>query len=290
MNPTLAALQWYLDAGVDEVIAEIPWNRRLPSAEAPGTGPVSSTETVPKGGTAPNPSLLARQPSAMTQDSEAASGSATAPTMPGPAPRGGTGLAELEDELAGIDNLESLRERLESYEDCALKATAMNTVFGTGPADADLMVIGEAPGEEEDRKGEPFVGPSGRLLDRMLSAIGLDRGQVYITNTLYWRPPGNRTPTAQEIQACAPFLRRQLALVAPKVLMMVGGAAAKTLLQRSEGIMRLRGRWHTLEVPGLDRPVHAIATYHPAYLLRSPGQKREAWQDLQAVRDRLREQ
>jgi len=190
-------------------------------------------------------------------------------------------------DLAGIQDLTALRASLDGFDGCALKATATNTVFGTGPVDADLMIIGEAPGEEEDRRGEPFVGASGQLLDRMLAASGVERESVYITNTIYWRPPGNRTPTPAEIQACLPFLQRQIALIKPRVLLLVGGAAAKTMLQKTEGIMRLRGRWFEYQADDHSPPGATLATFHPAYLLRSPAQKREAWRDLQALKIRL---
>jgi len=140
------------------------------------------------------------------------------------------------------------------------------------------MLIGEAPGRDEDLQGKPFVGRAGQLLDRMLAAIGLSESQVYITNTVYWRPPGNRTPTPEEIEACAPFLARQIELLSPRVLVLLGGAAAKTILGTSEGIMRLRGKWLTYPCAGSDLP--ALATLHPAYLLREPERKRLAWHDL----------
>ncbi len=271
MGSDPAILQWYLDAGVDEVIADEPWDRTVPFTPAaaitpaPATGPARPatprSAVATSGVSAPSPA--ARQPA----------------TVQAP--------AALLQELATISDLESLRARLDTFTGCALKATAMNTVFGAGAVDADLMIVGEAPGEQEDRQGIPFVGPSGQLLDLMLRAIGLERQQVYVTNTIYWRPPGNRTPTPQEVLACSPFLQRQIALIRPKVLLMVGGAAAKTLLQRTEGIMRLRGRWYEVALDGAETPIPAMATFHPAYLLRSPAQKREAWQDLQSVSERL---
>ena len=149
------------------------------------------------------------------------------------------------------------------------------------------MLVGEAPGEEEDRRGLPFVGVSGKLLDRMLGWIGLDRSSFYITNVVYWRPPGNRHPTQAEITACLPFLRRHIEIVSPRLLVFVGGSAASALLGRAEGIGKLRGRWLNYESPGLARPILALATYHPAYLLRSPAQKREAWRDLLMIKDKL---
>ena len=149
------------------------------------------------------------------------------------------------------------------------------------------MVIGEAPGADEDRAGKPFVGVSGQLLDRMLGWIGLDRNKAYITNVLFWRPPGNRQPTPAEISACLPFVERHIELVSPDVLLLVGGASAKTLLARSEGITKLRGRWFQYESAGMSRPIPALPTYHPAFLLRQPAQKREAWRDLLLLSERL---
>jgi DNA polymerase len=148
------------------------------------------------------------------------------------------------------------------------------------------MIVGEAPGAEEDRQGRPFVGRSGQLLDRMLAAIGLDRTQVQITNVIYWRPPGNRKPTAAEIAACLPFVWRHIALARPRVLVLAGGTACGALLSQ-EGITRVRGRWFELAVPGLDRPVPTLPMFHPSFLLRAPEKKREAWRDLLALKAHL---
>jgi DNA polymerase len=188
---------------------------------------------------------------------------------------------------AAAGTLEQLRAAVAGFEECALKRTATNLVFADGNPEAPIMFIGEAPGAEEDLRGLPFVGKAGQLLDRMLAAIGLSRDSAYITNILFWRPPGNRQPTSGEIAACLPFVERHVELVSPEILVLLGGVAAKALLARSEGIMRLRGRWFEHSTPGLARPVPAMATFHPAYLLRSPGQKRAAWHDLLAIRDRL---
>jgi DNA polymerase len=149
------------------------------------------------------------------------------------------------------------------------------------------MLIGEGPGADEDRAGKPFVGKSGQLLDRMLASIGLDRTKCLITNVVFWRPPGNRTPTDAEVQTCLPFLHRQIALVRPKRLVLVGGLSAKALTGNPAGILRSRGKWVTVQVPGLDAPLPALPTLHPAYLLRTPGAKREAWADLVLLRRTL---
>jgi DNA polymerase len=166
-----------------------------------------------------------------------------------------------------------------------LKRTAKTTCFARGSDDAPLMLIGEAPGREEDLAGKPFVGRAGQLLDRMLATIGFDERHVYITNVVYWRPPGNRTPTPEEVEACAPFLARQIELVAPKVLVLLGGAAAKAMLGTSEGIMRLRGKWLNYSAGGAT--ISTLATLHPAYLLRTPAAKKLAWRDLLMIKAAL---
>lgn len=181
--------------------------------------------------------------------------------------------------------LDALRAVLERFDGCTLKATAKSLCFFRGRPDARLMIVGEAPGREEDLAGKPFVGRAGQLLDKMLAAIGLGEDDVHITNVVYWRPPGNRTPTPQEVQVCRPFLERQIELVAPDVLMTLGGPAATALLGIEGGIMRARGRWRELEVGG--RMVPVMPTLHPAYLLRTPIGKRLAWRDLLAVQARL---
>jgi DNA polymerase len=175
--------------------------------------------------------------------------------------------------------LEALRRLLEAFEGCALKKTATQLVFSDGVPGSRVMLVGEAPGGDEDRIGRPFVGRAGQLLDRMLKAIGLDRTQVYIANVVPWRPPGNRTPTPQETQACLPFIRRQIELASPEFLVCMGASAAQTLLGTREGITRIRGRWFTYDC-GDGRGIRALAMLHPAYLLRQPGQKRAAWKDM----------
>ncbi|MBM3549870.1 MAG: uracil-DNA glycosylase, partial [Alphaproteobacteria bacterium] len=188
---------------------------------------------------------------------------------------------------ADCKTVAELEQAVRLYEGCGLKKTATNTVFADGNPQARLMLVGEAPGADEDRQGKPFVGLSGKLLDRMLAAIGYDRGSAYITNILFWRPPGNRQPTPQEIQQCLPFVLRHVELVNPAVLVLLGGTSAKTMLNQTEGIMRLRGRWFEYKIDESLPVIPALATYHPAYLLRSPGQKREAWRDFLALKLKL---
>ena len=177
-------------------------------------------------------------------------------------------------------SVEELRDALERFEGCALKATATKLVFADGNPDSRLMIIGEALGANEDRQGLPFVGDAGRLLDEMLAGVGLDREKIYISNVLFWRPPGNRTPSPQEIAACLPFVERHIELVAPRYLMLAGNVSTKTLLSETRGITKLRGQWFPYQHAALANPIPAQAVLHPAYLLRQPAQKRLAWRDL----------
>jgi DNA polymerase len=176
---------------------------------------------------------------------------------------------------------------MESYEGCSLKRTCQRTVFADGDASARLMIVGEAPGADEDRLGLPFVGASGKLLDRMLNAIGLERSKVYITKVSPWRPPGNRKPEPAEIELCLPFITRHIELVDPAILLLLGGAAISALLARTDSVTRLRGSFIDYASPRLAAPIPAMPTFHPAYLLRTPLQKREVWRDLLMIRQRL---
>lgn len=182
-------------------------------------------------------------------------------------------------------SLGALRAMLERFEGCALRLTAKRLVFADGNPYAKVMFVGEAPGREEDIEGLPFVGRSGQLLDRMMAAIGLDRTCAYIANIIPWRPPGNRTPTPQESQICLPFIKRQIELADPDILVCLGGPSAAALLGVTEGIRRSRGRWHIYHTG--TREIRSIATFHPAYLLRTPLEKRFAWRDFLAIRKAL---
>lgn len=276
-----ALLSWYVEAGVDEAILADPVNRLAPA-------PKPAQRSAPRSDPAPAPRPAASAPQTRTH----------APSAPPPrpaVPRAAQAELDRPADAAraaarGATSLESLKRVMEGFEGCGLKITATNTVFADGVAGADLMVIGEAPGADEDRQGKPFVGVSGQLLDRMLASIGLSRADsVYITNILPWRPPGNRQPTPAEIATCVPFVERHIELAAPKVLMFAGGTSAKTLMGRKEGITRLRGTWMDWPLPNSGGVIPALATYHPAYLLRTPGQKASAWKDLLALRRRLDE-
>jgi uracil-DNA glycosylase len=200
---------------------------------------------------------------------------------PQPVAAGGISAAQ----AATLAELEAL---VASFDGCALKRTAKSLCFARGREDARIMLIGEAPGRDEDLQGKPFVGPAGQMLDRMLEAIGLTEDHVYITNTVYWRPPGNRNPTPEEVEACAPFLARQIELLSPQVLVLLGKAAAQRILGVADGIMRLRGKWLSYRCAGRDIPT--LATLHPSYLLRTPEDKRLAWRDLLMLKERLAQQ
>ena len=183
--------------------------------------------------------------------------------------------------------LDELRAMIEAYDGCGLKKTATQVVFSDGVPGSRVMLVGEAPGRDEDIQGKPFVGKSGQLLDLMLNAIGLNRTSVYIANTIYWRPPGNRPPTAQETAQCLPFIRRQIELAKPEILVFVGGVSAKSMMQTTTGIMQLRGNWAEISLPALGA-VPVLPTLHPAYLLRNPAHKRLAWADWLSLKERLK--
>jgi uracil-DNA glycosylase family 4 len=263
-----ALLAWQAAAGADEAILDRPVDRyrrqppqaRPSLAEAPG--PLA-------GFAAPKPTPPAPRP---------------AFAKPGTVNPAAVGAREL---AAAARNLEELAEALAAFDGCALKKTATNLVFADGNPQARIMFVGEAPGADEDRAGKPFVGVSGQLLDRMLAWIGLDRTRFYITNIIFWRPPGNRTPTSDEVAACMPFVIRHIELVAPAILVPVGGPSTEALLQRRDGISKLHGRWFEYQTPGLERPIPTFPIFHPAFLLRSPGQKRAAWRDLLTMRQKV---
>lgn len=268
---TLAALRWYLEMGIDEVTGETAPDRLA----APQ--PAASRPPAPAG---PPPAAPPAPPLALPAFA------ASARARPAPA---ATPVAQDAHRLAqAARDLDELQDALRAFDGCPLKQTATNLVFGDGNPKARVMLVGEAPGADEDRLGKPFVGVSGRLLDRMLGWIGLDRTSFYITNQVYWRPPGNRKPTDAEVAACQPFVMRHIELVSPDLLILVGGAATKTLLGRADGVLKLRGRWFEYASTGLPRPIPTMVILHPAFLLRTPAFKRETWRDLLAIKHRLK--
>ena len=263
------ALEWlldfYVDAGVDCALDETPHNRFEERAPERSSSPANAAPAtlVPAPEPAPSPRALPKAAAApaeeVASDARRKAGQAQS-------------LAELEALLASFDG-------------CALRFSAKNLAFADGNPEGRVMLVGEAPGADEDRIGKPFMGRSGQLLDRMLAAIGLDRTQVYIANIVPWRPPGNRTPTPQEVAICRPFIERQIELAAPDFLVCLGGPATQTLLEVRDGILKTRGRWFGYDAGG--REIRALATLHPAYLLRQPLQKRFAWRDFRALRSAL---
>jgi uracil-DNA glycosylase len=260
--PTIRQLlAFYLEAGVDCALGEEPNDRLADPPAAPAVAVAAVRElALPRTPVLPPAAPPAPRDAAPSPDVAIASAREAARTAP---------------------SLEVLRDLLDKFDGCALKQTATRLVFADGNPQARVMFVGEAPGRDEDIEGLPFVGRSGKLLDRMMGAIGLDRKTAYIANVIPWRPPGNRTPTPQETQICLPFIQRQIELVNPDVLVTLGNPSTQTLLSTREGIMRTRGKWFDYDTG--TRKIRAIATFHPAYLLRSPSYKRMSWQDLRAI-------
>jgi DNA polymerase len=277
-----ALLTWYRDAGVDIALGDEPVDRFEESRREAEARRIA-------------PPLAAKAPNA-TASSPALNRPVPLPperprTEPAAQPMARPSATTVLPDAAAVDNaraaaasaqsLDDLKAILERFDGCGLKQTARRLVFADGQPGARLMFIGEAPGRDEDEQGLPFVGRSGQLLDRMLGAIGLERAQCYIANVVPWRPPGNRTPTPQEVETCRPFVIRQIELVAPEIVVFLGGASAAALAGTSEGILKLRGRWLNPVIGGAE--YRAMATLHPAYLLRQPLQKRLAWRDFRQL-------
>jgi uracil-DNA glycosylase family 4 len=261
--PTLRELlTFYLEAGVDCALMEEPLDRLADDA-----APLVREAAQP----------VAKSVSTLLPPR----GASTAPVVREAAPAPELIIQSAREAARTAPSLEVLRTLLENFDGCALKSTATQLVFADGNPQARIMFVGEAPGRDEDIEGLPFVGRSGKLLDRMMAAIGLDRSSAYIANVIPWRPPGNRTPTPQETQTCLPFTQRQIELVNPDVLVTLGNPATQTLLQTRDGIMRTRGRWVDYDTG--TRKIRALATFHPAYLLRSPSYKRLSWQDMRSI-------
>ncbi|HEX2553350.1 MAG TPA: uracil-DNA glycosylase [Microvirga sp.] len=270
-----ALLDFHAEAGVDCALDEAPHDRfaeaeaARPAARAPAPAPAPAPASAPAApapakAPAPSPRALPKAAAGAPEDAAVAARDLV---------RQAGSLAELEALLATFDG-------------CALKFSAKNLAFADGNPEGRVMLVGEAPGADEDRIGKPFMGRSGQLLDRMLKAIGLDRSHVYIANVVPWRPPGNRTPTPQEIAICKPFIARQIELADPEFLVCLGGPAAQNLLNVKDGILKTRGRWFTYRTED-GREIRALPTLHPAYLLRQPLQKRLGWRDFQSLRRAL---
>jgi uracil-DNA glycosylase len=276
-----ALLAWYREMGVDAAIDEVPVDWLSRGNQPPGAAfkATFAAETSPERPSA-GPTGRPPQPAPSRPSAPPATGPRQFPVAAPDA-----AVMSARTQAGKAETLDALEATLAAFDGCSLKATAKNLCFYRGAAQARVMCIGEAPGRDEDLQGKPFVGRAGQLLDKMLAAIGLSEETVHITNIVYWRPPGNRTPTPQEAQICRPFLERQLELVGPDIVVLLGGAAAKHILDVPEGIMRIRGKFRDVVIGG--RTVRAIATLHPAYLLRTPAAKRLAWRDLLATRAAL---
>lgn len=257
---SLVALNWLVEAGADEAVGELPIDRFAVGS----------------------PSATARQPSMAPQRQNLPLAQIKPTTL---APLASDGFGSALEIAARCHTLAELRVAMERFEGSQLKKLATNTVFADGNPESRVMFIGEAPGYDEDKAGLPFVGRAGKLLDKMIAAIGLDRSRVYIINVMAWRPPDNRNPDPAEVALCIPFLRRHIELAAPKILVMLGAVSARHVLGLNDGIMKLRGRWLEYRIGTEMIPV--LPTLHPAYLLRQPAHKKLAWRDLQALADRL---
>jgi uracil-DNA glycosylase family 4 len=268
----VSILDWYRAAGVTEPLSEKAPDRLAAAPAAAASRPEPASPSVASAGTT-------RNRGAADAPRAAASGDGA-----GLQPDAGTIEAARQLAAAAAD-LASLEKALDGFDGCPLKLRATRLCFADGNPEGDVMFIGEAPGQHEDAQGKPFVGRAGQLLDRILGAIGLDRTKVYIANTVPWRPPGNRTPTPAELAVCRPFLERQVELAAPKIVVPLGGAAAKHLFDTDTGIMRLRGQWRELTIGA--HSCQAMATLHPAYLLRQPAQKKLVWRDMLELKARL---
>jgi uracil-DNA glycosylase len=267
-----ALLDWYVAMGIDEAIGETPHDSFAPPPPRPSLASSAALSPAAR----PTPAIILPP--------------LAAPAIARPIVSASNEIAGARQLADSANTLAELEAAVSSFEGCALRKTATHTVFADGTPHAPVMVIGEAPGADEDRMGKPFVGRSGQLLDRMLAAIGLDRQHnAYITNILFWRPPGNRKPTETEIALCLPFVWRHIALGKPRVVLLSGGTATSAMLGRAEGITKLRGKWFDLSVPGLDSPVPALTTYHPSFLLRTPARKNESWRDFLELQSKLNE-
>jgi uracil-DNA glycosylase family 4 len=267
MTPTqaAAALAWLVEMGAEEIVSEQPLNRLVEAAVAVQAAPaIQRAET-------PIPPLRAG--------------------LPGIAAPAGDTVQDARAIAARCQSLQEIAAALAAFDACPLRKTATNLCFADGNPQAHVLLIGEAPGNEEDLQGKPFVGRSGQLLDRMLAAVGLDRRAedpsraVLITNTIFWRPPGNRKPTDAETSMCMPFVWRLIEVMQPRLILCAGATPTQRMINMTDGILKLRGRWFSVQAGARQIPL--LATLHPAYLLRQPAQKRLAWRDLLSLRERL---
>jgi DNA polymerase len=286
----VSLLAWYREMGVDTAVAEAPTDWLMRGEDGPGRNfRVAGEDAIaptPASREMPTRAASSAPPKTASRVSAPVSASALpAHRFPTDAPDVAISQARALAEAAA--DMAALEKALRQFEGCALKATAKNLCFWRGAAQARVFIVGDIPRRDDDLEGKPFVGPDGRLLDKILAAAGIDGSDIHLTNIVYWRPPGNRAATPHEMQLCRPFLDRQLALVRPDIVVALGEAAAKYLFQANEPITKMRGRWRALDVAG--RSVKAMATLHPDFLIKSPAQKRQAWRDFLAVRVALDE-
>lgn len=271
-------LEWFLDNGIDEILAHKPVDKTVQVvAQKTSSQQASPATESPQANVSLHQSVVSEPLMGTTQ-----------------------ALEQAKDLAQNAKTLDELKTAIMNFDGLAVKTTAMNLVFCDGNENADIMIIGEAPGADEDRQGKPFVGASGQLLDKIFSRVGLTRGAddahnaTYISNILNWRPPGNRTPTTDEMKIALPFIERHIQLVSPKILVLVGNTPMKTILNTKEGIKKMRGRWHsyatiTPELPQLEHEILALPTFHPAFLLRNPGEKKTVWQDMVMLQEKRKE-
>jgi DNA polymerase len=255
---SLDVLQWHQDMGIDGLVEESPQDHTVSNVAEPPIA-AEKKEAVPTKRVTMNKVVAASDPT-------------------------------VREQIKNITTLEELKKTVESYQGLGITKTATNTVFSDGNPEADVMFVGEAPGADEDAQGIPFCGASGQLLDKILSFAGFERQKnFYITNTIFWRPPGNRKPTPEELATCEPFVQKHVALIKPKLIILVGGTAVTALLDMKQGITKVRGQFLEYNNPYLDSPIPTTAIFHPSYLLRSPGQKKLVWLDLLMIRQYMKE-
>lgn len=254
-------LDWYLWAGVDETCSDLPCLMGAEEVIKPAVS-VNVSAIEQSSAAAAKPVISVQPFSAVSKNAK--------------------------EQCSKAQSLQELRDIMQNFEGCNLKKTAASTVFGDGAEKARVMLIGEAPGADEDRIGKPFVGRCGKLLDKMFTAVGLERSECYITNVLPWRPPGNRTPTDDEIAVCLPFLKRQIELIEPDYILLLGGISLKSVMDTADSISRTRGKWLEYKTDS-GKIINVLATYHPSYLLRSTAQKSKVWADLLRLKIKIRE-
>ncbi|MCP4183773.1 MAG: uracil-DNA glycosylase [Hyphomicrobiales bacterium] len=280
----LELLMWYKDAGVDLAMGDEPVDQFALSRElALSRKNASAKNTIAE--LVSGPSETVTQNSGRGGEFDPRSLNHVQNRTSSAAMPDENAVNEARQRARAAGSVDELREAMAGFKGCNLHLSAKNMVFADGDPAADIMLIGEAPGRDDDIHGLPFVGRAGQLLDSMLAAIKLERENIYLTNIIPWRPPGNRTPTVPEIEICRPFIERHIELICPKMIIILGGAAAKILLNSTQGIVKLRGRWKTCEMA--DRRIDAITIFHPANLLDHPAQKKMAWQDLLKIRQKL---